>query len=195
MISAKGENTSPTVLSATATAFASDENILWVDERCAMCLTSGLAGSFVHVRWRKSSRTRSYYMCIYSKYIDTCTCAWAVVRISLCDMDGGRVQWWLEGLYRFVDETTVIRHCVWPHPRLCQDLWTPYRPRYCSWALLSLLVYRSPCYQFRSAVWLVTTVSLAAVCRCTVLLSDRISDLGTNSLALRLARVRNLWDT
>lgn len=75
---------------------------------------------------------------------------------------------WLEGLYRFVDETTVIRHCVWPHPRLYQDLWTlrsSRPPAACasSPSPFSLpLAYRSPCYQFRSAVWLVTTGSVVA---------------------------------
>lgn len=34
---------------------ASDENILWADERCAVCLTSGPAGSFVRVRCGKAS--------------------------------------------------------------------------------------------------------------------------------------------
>lgn len=92
---------------------ASDENILWADERCVVCLTSGPAGSFVRVGVEKRSRTHT------AKH----TCA------SVCVFRGWwKGTGWLEGLYRFVDETTVIRHCVWPHPRLCQDLWVPPLP-------------------------------------------------------------------
>jgi len=82
---------------------ASDENILWANERCAVCLTSGSAGSFVRIQCGKRPRTHT------GTHIPTDRHTCARVRVS-------REWWkrtgWLEGLYRFVDETMVIRHCV-----------------------------------------------------------------------------------
>lgn len=54
-ISAKGENTVANGAIGNSNSVASDENILWADERCAVCLTSGPAGSFVRVRCGKAS--------------------------------------------------------------------------------------------------------------------------------------------
>lgn len=60
---------------------ASDENILWADERCAVCLTSRPAGSFVRVR-RGKARPRAYiriYTSAPQAHACPCLCAsWVV---------------------------------------------------------------------------------------------------------------------
>jgi len=55
-ISAKGGKYVANGAIGNSNSVASDENILWADERCAVCLTSGPAGSFVRVQCGKRAR-------------------------------------------------------------------------------------------------------------------------------------------
>lgn len=156
-ISAKGENTSPTVPSATATALLVTRTY-YGPTRGVLCVRPVVPQDRLSA-YGVEKRARAHIQIVTDTHVRACLC--------VC-----RGRWkgtgWLEGLYRFVDETTVIRHCVWPHPRLCPRFMdTPLLPPPLARALLrpltpSPLAYRSPCYQFRSAVWLVTTGSVVA---------------------------------
>jgi hypothetical protein len=52
-ISAKGGKYVANGAIGNSNSVASDENILWAEERCAVCLTSGPAGSFVRAQCGK----------------------------------------------------------------------------------------------------------------------------------------------
>lgn len=115
---------------------------------------------------------------------------------------------WLEGLYRFVDETTVIRHCVWPHPRLCQDLWALRSSR----RRLRELSFATPPpppppHRLSVALLPIPIGSLACnyrISRCCNVgathhgsrLTDWISDLSTNSARMQFmteTRITEYW--
>lgn len=78
-----------------------------------MCLTSGLAGSFIRVRCGKArarARARTTHLLVFA-FTDVRVRERSAASIRVVDW-WRKGTGWLEGLYRFVDETMVIRHCV-----------------------------------------------------------------------------------
>lgn len=70
-------------------------------ERCAVCLTSGPAASRLSIPAKTRASARARVQAGRERVVAAAAAARPPPPT----------------LYRFVDETTVIRHCVWPHPR------------------------------------------------------------------------------